>query len=565
MSRIDDQPAAQAPQPSTPTHAHAAHEHHGLARAVRAVFSVTLLSRVGGLIRDVIVARIFGDTVVNSAFQTAFAIPNMFRRLFGEGALSAAFIPEYAAAEETDRAAADRLASLTIWWLGLATGVLTVLIEIVLLALLVLLPADPERELSFKLIMVMLPFMPLICIVAILAGMLQVHGRFAASSTGPLVLNTFMVVVGAAAIWNGRVLDVTVAYIFGVATTLSGLTQAIWFARLLRPHVRWTGHTAAARPQAAVMLKRFGPVLLGLGTLQFNAFLDQLLAMWSIWVGPTMLGFAYPLDGKSAGILVAAQRLYQFPLGVFGIAVATAVFPMLARDASDPARFGATLRRGLRLSLLLGLPASIGLMLVREDLTHVLYAGRAAAPTANINQAATSGFSAEGLARAAAALMGYAPAVWAYSLNHVLTRAFYARGDTMTPMRVSMALVVVNVGCNLALIWPLREAGLAWSSCITATLQFLVLAMLLKRVPGGNIATAETFAGAVWIVLAAAVMTGACLAVMHFWPAPGTLWMHAARLATVCTVGIATFGASCLALGVQELRWLAHRGTPTPA
>ncbi|HEV7784009.1 MAG TPA: murein biosynthesis integral membrane protein MurJ, partial [Thermoanaerobaculia bacterium] len=490
-----------------------AHHHSALSAAVRAVFSVTLLSRLGGLARDVILARVFGDTWVNSAFQSAFAIPNMFRRLFGEGALSAAFIPEYTDAHLKDQHEADQLASLTVWWLGLITSAITVVLELILLLLLLILPQDPERALSLRLIMVMLPFMPLICIVAILGGILQVHGRFAASSTGPLVLNTFIIVTGLYAVITGHVQTQATAYLFGIATTLSGLTQAIWFARLLRPHVKWTRAFAQARPRARVMLKRFVPVMLGLGTLQLNAFLDMLIAMWPIWVGPTILGVPYPLDASSNGILASAQRLYQFPLGVFGIAVATAVFPLLARHALDPQRFADTLRRGIRLSLLLGVPASIGLMLVRDDLTAVLFGAR----ITSAGVPSETGFSPTGLARSAAVLLGYAPAVWVFSLNHVLIRAFYARGDTVTPMRVSMGLVVINFVCNVALIWPLHEAGLAWSSSFTAAVQLAVLATLLSR-SGVDIVSRESIMALARILAASLLMGALCWGVLAAWP-----------------------------------------------
>jgi putative peptidoglycan lipid II flippase len=203
----------------------------------------------------------------------------------------------------------------------------------------------------------------------------------------------------------------------------------------------WTRDFAAAAPAGRTVLQRFGPVALGLGTLQLNTFLDTLIAMWPTWVGPTILGAAYPLDEASNVILSLTARLYQFPLGVFGIAIASAAFPLLARHADNPPLFIETLRRGIRLSLFVGLPASAGLVLVRSDITSVLFGH------------GSKGFSVEGLERSAAVLLGFAPAVWAYSLNHVLTRGFYARGDTRTPMRVSIAVMLLNLGLNVSLIW----------------------------------------------------------------------------------------------------------------
>jgi len=540
-------PSGDAPATSTEPRA-------GLGRAAGAIFSVTLLSRFGGLARDVIVARLFGDTAVNSAFQSAFTIPNLFRRLFGEGALSAAFIPIYTHERRAETPGSprptqgDRLASLTLIGLGLGTGLLTVAGELALLLLLALLPADPERDLSLRLMMVMLPFMPFICLVAILAGMLQVHGKFAASSTGPLLLNAFIIAIGLYAMLTGRLNDHAAAHAIGIATTLSGLTQALWFARLLRPYVRWTRDTAAARAAGALMLRRFVPVVLGLGTLQLMALVDMAIAMWPIWVGPTILGFDYPLDRRSNGILANAQRLYQFPLGVFGIAVATAVFPMLARLATDPPRFAATLRRGLILSLFLGLPASAGLILVRHDAIAVLFGRWGAAAT----QDDGAGFSAEGVARAAAVLLGYSLGVWAFALNHVLARGFYARGDTSTPMRVALALVPVNIVCTIALIPWFREAGLAWSTSLTAIIQCAVLTTLLGRAAGTNAWDRPALGAAARIAIATALMSAACLGINALMP-PATRWgLGLVRLLALCGTGAVTFGLASLLLGLHS-------------
>ena len=550
-------PSVSAP-PSTPPKP----DHHAaLGGAVRAVFSVTLLSRIGGLVREVIVARIFGDTAIGSAFAAAFTIPNLFRRLFGEGALSAAFIPEYTTQLRDEPQQAHRLASLTLLALGLLTGLLTILGEVVVLVLLLTLPHDPERELSLRLIMVMLPFMPFICTVAILAGMLQVHGRFAASATGPLVLNGFIIFFGLYFLLTNQVAQAGPAYIIGAATVLSGLTQAAWFAVLLRPHVRWTRDVRPAFGPARVMLGRFVPVMVGLGTLQLSAAIDMAITMYPIWVGPTLLGRAYPLDERSTTILSAMQRLYQFPLGVFGVAVATAVFPLLARAAPRPDDFVQVLRRGVRLSLFIGLPASVGLVLVRHDLVSVLFAGRAVSPlatSAEVVGGAHAGFSPEGIARCTLVLLGYAPAVWAYSLNHVLTRAFYAQGDTRTPMRISLVMVVVNLALNCTLIWPLREAGLAWGTSVCAIAQCIALAVLLHR-RGHAPADRAAWMGAARIALATLALTGACWLAFWLIPEPQSWLDRVIRLAVTTGAGVAGFAAGAVVLRVPEIGWLLKR------
>lgn len=593
----------------------------GLARGVRAVSGVTLLSRFGGLIRDIVLVRTFGDTAVGSAFAAAFAIPNMFRRLFGEGALSAAFIPEYTRALQdadgavndrgqsdlgqpdrgrSNRAPADRFATLVLGALGLVTGTITLLVELVLAALLLFTDPTEDQRLSICLIMVMLPFMPLVCMTAIKAGMLQVHGKMGASMSGPLVLNGFIIAVGGYCWYTGTLAGPTVAYLLAVATVLSGVTQLIYFARLLRPHFQWrrdsassasaasSGDTAAtrdARARAKRMLAKFLPVMVGMGTLQLNAFIDTLIAMWPIWFGPTLLGRAYPLDESSNAIMTFTQRLYQFPLGVFGIAVATAAFPMLARHANDPAKFLHTIQRGVRLSLFIGLPASIGLALVRHDAVSVLFGfGK-------------SGFSPGGLERSAAVLLGFALGIWAYALNHLLTRVLYAKGDTRTPMNVSIAMVLLNVSLNFTLIWDwswlgvplnLREAGLAWSTSVCAMVQCGVLALLARRRAGSNSSwesaseSAAARAGSTATFLDAPTRVGLLKTFVSSGVMALALWLllpmlglgvspglggaregwtqHLIALCVSVAAGGGVYLASAFVLRSHELRWLASRG-----
>jgi putative peptidoglycan lipid II flippase len=542
---LTDAPIHPAPPPS----AHPDHSHRALSGAVRSVSLITLISRFFGLIREVLIVRIFGGTAVGSAFVAAFAIPNLFRRLFGEGALSAAFIPEYTQAHKHDAGAADRFASLTVAALLLLTTFLTIAAELALAATLLAFNHPPDRALSIKLIMVMLPFMPLVCAAAILGGMLQVHGRFAPAAAGPVLLNTLIIATGLYFLITGTHGDATVAYALGTATVLSGGTQCAWFAFLLRRYVKWSRAFHDVRERGTRMLRRFVPVLIGMGTLQINTFLDTFYAMFPIWVGPTLLGFRYPMDDASNIILASAQRLYHFPLGVFGIAVATAVFPLLSRHADEPRHFLLTLRRGLRLSLFIGLPASAGLLLIRHDITATLYGGGA------------SGFSANNLARSAAALAGFAPAVWAYSLNHVLTRAFYAQGNTTTPMRIAIAMVFINAGLNFVLIWPLGEAGLAWATSTSAVIQCVALALALRRTPAitGPLIGPGMIRSAALLVVSVGAMVAAVLVIRALVTLPAGWTGHLFGMILTASSGVAAFAAAAALLRLPELGWLLRR------
>lgn len=503
-----------------------------LGHHVRTVSLLTLGSRVLGLVRDLILVRVFGDTAVGSAFAAAWAIPNLFRRLLGEGALSAAFLPEYARTHQADAQRAHEFASLTLAMLALLSTAIVVAGEGILLALLLLAGDDPERALSLRLIMVLLPLMPMVCVVAMLGAMLQVHGRFGPFAAAPAILNVCMIGASLLHFAGPRLDPVASAYAIGGAALLAGVAQMAWCAAALRGRVRWTRLWSGATEPARRMVRTFLPVALGLGTIQLNALLDTIIAMWPNWFGPSFLGLSYPLDEASNAVLSFTQRLYQFPLGVFGIAVATVAFPALSRHATDGDRFGRALGHAVRMSLAIGLPAGIGLALVREDLVAVMFGWG-------------GGFSAEGLDRAAAVLLGYAVAVWAYSLNHVLVRGFYARGDTSTPVRIAVWAVVLNLALNLALIWPLREAGLAWSTAASAMFQ----SALLWRLSGGRLLGA---AGAWRLATACAGMAGVVVAIGVVLEAPSDA-ARLLRLAVGVAAGAATYGVLAMALGVREV------------
>mgnify|MGYP000915412724 FL=1 len=199
-----------------------------LAAAVRLVSGLTLISRFAGLARDIVTARLFGDELLASAFRAAYALPNLFRRLFGEGALSAAFLPEYTQLRRDQPDLANQLASLTVRLLTLVTGCLLLVVEAALLLVMLFAPQDPGRSLSIQLMMLMLPMMPMVCITAILGGMLQAHGRFGPPAAAPIILNLFQILAGGAFYlgWTG---DATrTAYLVGGAAVLASAVQVVW-------------------------------------------------------------------------------------------------------------------------------------------------------------------------------------------------------------------------------------------------------------------------------------------------------------------------------------------------
>ncbi|MFK7760235.1 MAG: murein biosynthesis integral membrane protein MurJ [Phycisphaerales bacterium] len=521
-----------------------------LGKDTRTVAGLTLISRVLGLIRDLVTVRVFGDTAIGSAFAAAFAIPNMFRRLFGEGALSAAFIPEYTRMADDDPEKSHAFASLTIGLLAMVTGVLTVVIELALLGAIMMSSDNPDRVYSLKLVMVMLPFMPLICIAAIMGGMLQTHRRFGPWAAAPIVLNLCIIAASVPYFFVENPDPAMWAYPIGIAAVISALLQVMWSMWILRGRVRWTTAVGGARDEARAMLKRMVPVLIGLGTLQLNAFVDTLIAMYPNWIGPTFFGHDYPLDESSNAVLFYAQRLYQFPLGVFGIAVATAAFPALSRVAGDPERFGEMLRRGLRLSLFIGIPASVGLWMIGEPLIRVLYSGFG------------DGFSEDGIVRASSVLAGYSVAIWAYSLNQLFTRSFYAKGDTRTPMTIALWMVLLNITLNLVLIWELGIAGLAWSTAICAVLQCVLLWVQNQRKSIAGKLLDSSVLRSLFKMVSGAILMGVLLyVVLGRWEMPTSWGDQTLRTLTVCAIGAVFYGVWSIVWGMDELRWISARST----
>ena len=193
-------------------------------------------------------ARLFGDAALASAFRAAYALPNLFRRLFGEGALSAAFLPEYTRLRQTDQRTADGLATATLWLLTLATGALTVVVEVILLSLLFFTAHDnADRALSFKLMMLMLPLMPAVCITAILGGILQAHGRFGPTAAAPIILNLFQIAAGGLFTLGILADTVTTAYAVAAAAVFAGLVQILWSLVALRARAVATRSAKARR------------------------------------------------------------------------------------------------------------------------------------------------------------------------------------------------------------------------------------------------------------------------------------------------------------------------------
>ena len=307
------------------------------------VSGLTFVSRILGLARDAVMAACFGMSTVTDAFWIGFVVPNLFRRLFGEGALTAAFIPVYSELLEKDRQLAQRLAWVSVALLLAVLAGVTLVGEALLAGLLHINGGDHASTLAIRLTMVMLPYMPMICLVALLGGILQVHHRFGPAAAAPVVLNLVMIsaALGAAA-WYGNDESMRAGIWFvAIGVLIAGAIQLVWVGTAVIGEVPWArsfmGTGTAVRSVVATM----APMALGLAVFQINTLTDSLIA-WGLSAksasDPTFFfrgrAVAYPIETGAVTALQFAQRLYQFPLGVFGVAVATAIFPALSRAAA---------------------------------------------------------------------------------------------------------------------------------------------------------------------------------------------------------------------------------------
>lgn len=528
---------------------------------------LTFVSRLLGMARDAVLAACFGMTALTDAFWIAFVIPNLFRRLFGEGALSAAFIPAYARSLRENPETARRLASAVLALLLIVLGAATVVGELILgaLAWSGRLPAD--AGLAVRLTMIMLPYMPLICAVALIGGVLQVHGRFGPPAAAPVLLNVVMIVVavGSVMIYPAAGQRWAIQAV-AVSVVVAGVAQLVWQLAALRGCEQLTCRVRGAGPALRSVLITMLPMAVGLAVFQINTLLDSLIA-WGL--SPSAHGgggeevlwlwgysTTYPVESGAVTALQYAQRLYQFPLGVFGIALATAIFPALAKAAPTPGSpgresaldpFRDILKQGLRLTVFVGLPASLGLMVVAGPVIRVMFQhGR---------------FTPEDTTRVTYILCGYALGVWAYSMTHVLTRAYHALGDARRPVVVSVWMVGLNLVLNLSLVWSMGAVALALSTAICAVGQvvFLTVGLMRHAVWPIDKPVLKSWLGSALI----AILMACGLFPLDNWlsglPLGGTAG-SAAQLAVLVLSGLLIVGIGARLLRMRELGWLFKRG-----
>ena len=427
-----------------------------LFKSLGSVSSVTMLSRVLGYLRDMVIAAVFGAGAATDVFFVAFRIPNFLRRLFGEGAFSQAFVPVLS---EYQQRRPDQVKDL----IDHVVGVLFLsLMAVTALAVagapwLVLLIApgfadEPDKLLlATQLLRITFPYLLFISLTAAAMAILNSRGYFAAPAFSPVLLNLAMII--SAVMFADRFDQPVIALALGVL--VGGVAQLLWQVpflmrlRLLpRLRVRW-GHSGVRR-----VLLLMVPTLFGAGVAQINLLFDTFLASF--------------LQSGSISWLYYSDRLLEFPLGVFAIALATIMLPDLSRRhaAGDQQGFTGLLEWGSRLALLVGLPAAAALAVLAEPLLSTLFQ--------------RGEFDAAAVHGATLSLWAYAPGLVAAMLVKLYAPGFFARQNTRTPVRIGIIALVANMVFNVILIFPLQHAGLALATSCSAFLHAGLLYRALR-------------------------------------------------------------------------------------
>jgi len=490
-----------------------------------------MASRILGFTRDILIAASLGASPVADAFFIAFKLPNFLRRLFAEGAFNAAFVPLFAGTLEKDgKAAAKQFAeevlAVLLWVLLILVIVGQIVMPWLMYGLAPGFADDPDKfELTIQLTRLAFPYILFISLVSLFGGMLNSLYRFAAAAATPILLNLCLI----GALLGLSQWTETPGHALAIGVSVGGVAQFVWLAvaasragmslRLRRPRLT---------PRVRRLLKIAAPAALGAGVAQVNLVVDVMIASL--------------LPAGSVSYLYYADRVNQLPVGVVGVAVGTALLPLLARKVRAGDKKGAetSQSRAIEAALLLTLPAAAALMVIAGPTIAVLFERGA--------------FGAVQSSSTAAALVAYSAGLPAFVLIKVLVPGFFARENTATPMRIAVICLTVNVALNLILMGPLGHVGIALATSISAWLNvgllahglkrreyFVADARLRKRVPRMVVACA-IMAAALWAALV--VLEGAL--------ASG-LGSRIGALAALILAGMVVYGVTARLIGAADL------------
>ena len=434
-----------------------------LLKAMATVAGLTGISRILGFLRDILTAALMGAGPVADAFFVALKLPNLFRRITAEGAFSVAFVPMYSGKlEKEGETRADEFASN-------AFGVmLTVLVPFTIIALIVM-PwiiyaiapgfhgGEQRYDLAVEMSRITFPYLLLMSLSALLGGMLNAHDRFGPFAAAPILFNLCMI-IGLVAFTP--MLE-TPGHGLSWGVFFAGITQLAWMAySIRRAKIRFKLRRPKFNGDIKKLFKLMGPGVIGAGVVHINLFADVIIASL--------------LPEGSISYLYYADRLNQLPLGLVGIAVGTALLPMLSKAfaSGNHERAQYLFNRALEICLLLALPAAVALFVAGEPMIKVLFE--------------RGQFTAENTDMTAQVLMGYTIGLPAYIAVKVFSSAYWSQQDTVTPVKISIICTFMNIAIALALIGWLGVAGIATATGIAGWVQFVLLHRGLKKIPAAE-------------------------------------------------------------------------------
>jgi putative peptidoglycan lipid II flippase len=409
------------------------------------------------MVREMVYAAFMGNTWVASAFVMAFQVPNLFRRLLGEGALTAAFIPIFKQKEVREgEQEMWRSANAVISGLVSATGLVTLVVVLALSAVLSLKQFEPQTELMLRLLRLMFPYMVLVCLAAVLIGMANARGHFFVPAFGAVLLN--LVMIGSVLLLAPRMGRSLEEQIFGLAfgVLLAGLVQAFFqLPSLSKEGFRYAWVAPWQDPTVREVARKMIPGSIGVAAFQINVLVTQ---CFSFWFDPTIVStFNYSV------------RLMELPQGMFGISLATYLLPTLSGLAVEKKfpEFRQTLAQGLSHLAFANLLASAIAVSLAEPIVRLIFEhGK---------------FGPEATQRVAVALACLAPGLLLFSMTNILARAFYALNDIKTPMKISILCLALNLLFALWLVQRYREAGLGIANSLSACFNVALLTYGLRR------------------------------------------------------------------------------------
>lgn len=511
-------------------------ENSQVVRAAGIVGAATMVSRVFGLVRDMVIAAFFGASWMTDAFWVAFRIPNMLRRLLGEGSLTVSFVPVFTEyLEKKTREQALELAYNAMTLLSIMLAIISVL-GIILSPLIVGLIApgfisEPKQfALAVFLNRLMFPYIFFIALVALCMGILNSFRHFTAPALSPVLLNVAM--IGAAFFLRPFFAEPITSLAVGVL--IGGVLQlAMQWPFLLKFGVRLKFRLNLKHPGIQQIGLLMMPAILGAGVSTINVFVGTILASL--------------LPGGSVTYLFYADRIMELPLGIFAIAIGTATLPSFSKHVAagnmDALKSGISF--SLRLMLFLTIPAMAALMALNLPIISVLFQRGA--------------FDVPSAVYTGQALFCYALGLWAFSVLRVFVSSFYSLQDSKWPMKAAVIALIVNVVASLILMHPLQHNGIALASSIAAAVNVLVLMVVLKRKIGKFLDRA--FYHSVFKIILSSVLMLFAIGVIEYaipWDTHAGFRTRLLYLSATVTAGAATFFISAHLLKSPEMQALAN-------